>query len=198
MSIQSELNRIVSNIENAYATIKQKGGTVPSSKTSANLANSIATISTESIPSGAIIMWSGSSTNIPSGWALCNGQNGTPNLVNKFIRGGTSSGATGGADTVTLSTANMPSHNHTISAYVISDSNEGGTEIDIAGSGSSSHYYYKNIVSMSSTRRSYNGITAKYTTHNNEALTITTKNNGSGTAFNTLPTYYTLCYIMKL
>lgn len=196
MSIQSELNRIVSNIENAYATIKQKGGTVPSSKTSANLASSIATISTESIPSGAIIMWSGSSTNIPSGWALCNGQNGTPNLVNKFIRGGTSSGATGGADTVTLSTANMPSHNHTISAYSVGQgTNSSNKNIVIAtGSGSSGgSVSVDNIVTTASTR-----IVPTSNTVNNASLSITTKNTGSGQSFSILPTYYTLCYIMKL
>ncbi|MBI4325506.1 MAG: tail fiber protein [Chloroflexi bacterium] len=37
------------------------------------------------IPLGGIIMWSGSS--VPDGWALCNGQNGTPDLRNRFIVG---------------------------------------------------------------------------------------------------------------
>ena len=40
-----------------------------------------------SIPSGGIIMWSGSIDNIPSGWVLCNGSNGTPDLRNRFIIG---------------------------------------------------------------------------------------------------------------
>lgn len=39
------------------------------------------------IPQGGIIMWSGTITNIPSGWALCNGSNGTPDLRNKFVVG---------------------------------------------------------------------------------------------------------------
>lgn len=39
------------------------------------------------IPTGGIIMWSGTIANIPSGWALCNGSNGTPDLRNKFIVG---------------------------------------------------------------------------------------------------------------
>jgi hypothetical protein len=29
-------------------------------------------------------MWSG--TTIPDGWAICNGQNGTPNLIGRFIK----------------------------------------------------------------------------------------------------------------
>jgi len=37
---------------------------------------------------GQILLWSGSVATIPDGWALCNGTNGTPNLVDKFIQGG--------------------------------------------------------------------------------------------------------------
>lgn len=37
------------------------------------------------VPVGGIIMWSGSIATIPSGWALCDGTNGTPNLIDKFI-----------------------------------------------------------------------------------------------------------------
>jgi microcystin-dependent protein len=35
------------------------------------------------VPVGGIIMWSG--TTVPTGWSLCNGSNGTPNLRNRFI-----------------------------------------------------------------------------------------------------------------
>lgn len=58
-------------------------------------------------------MWSG--TNIPSGYALCDGKNGTPNLVNKFIIG---SGGnykiveTGGNEKIKLSVNQLPPHNH--------------------------------------------------------------------------------------
>lgn len=38
-------------------------------------------------PVGGIILWSGSIASIPSGWALCNGSNGTPDLRDKFIIG---------------------------------------------------------------------------------------------------------------
>ncbi|MCB9186954.1 MAG: tail fiber protein [Flavobacteriales bacterium] len=37
------------------------------------------------VPVGGIIMWSGTIASIPSGWALCNGANGTPDLTDKFI-----------------------------------------------------------------------------------------------------------------
>lgn len=88
------------------------------------------------VPTGAIIMWSGATTSIPTGWALCNGQTATktdgsgtvtvPDLRDRFIVGAGSTyavGATGGAtsittavsitnDPVTLTTSQIPAHNH--------------------------------------------------------------------------------------
>lgn len=48
------------------------------------------------IPVGGIILWSGSIASIPTGWALCNGSNGTPNLTDKFIIGAGNSYTVGG------------------------------------------------------------------------------------------------------
>lgn len=85
---------------------------------------------------GSVQLFAGSSA--PSGWLICDGQAisrttyaalfaviGTtygagdgsttfniPNLVNKTVRGSNSLGKTGGSDTVTLSTANLPAHTH--------------------------------------------------------------------------------------
>ena len=56
------------------------------------------------VPKGAIIMWSGPLNAIPTGWLLCNGANGTPNLLDKFVMGTTDSAqvkTTGGALTHT-------------------------------------------------------------------------------------------------
>lgn len=71
-----------------------------------------------SIPPGIITMWSGSSDAIPDGWALCNGENNTPDLRDKFIIGAGSEyqpGNIGGDKTKTLSTNNLPSHSHSFS-----------------------------------------------------------------------------------
>lgn len=49
------------------------------------------------------------------GWAICNGANGTVNLSNKTVRGAVSPldiGTESGKDTVSLTVANMPPHNH--------------------------------------------------------------------------------------
>lgn len=68
------------------------------------------------IPKGGIIMWSGSS--IPLGWALCNGNFGTPDLRGRFIVGtgeGYAIGNKGGSNSVILTAAQMPQHTHEIS-----------------------------------------------------------------------------------
>ena len=68
------------------------------------------------IPVGTIAIWSGSVASIPSGWYLCNGANGTPNLRDRFVVGAGGSygvGATGGATT----------HNHTYSGSTSTPSN---------------------------------------------------------------------------
>ena len=67
------------------------------------------------IPSGVIVMWGGEVDKIPSGWVLCDGGNGTPNLRDRFIVGagaGYKVGTTGGEKEVTLSIDQMPSHTH--------------------------------------------------------------------------------------
>jgi microcystin-dependent protein len=71
----------------------------------------------EGVPTGVIAMWSGTNANIPSGWALCDGTNSTPDLTDRFILGrasGANTNSTGGANTVTLSTGNLPAHTHGI------------------------------------------------------------------------------------
>ena len=75
---------------------------------------------------GMIMMFTGSSA--PSGWAFCDGNNGTPDLRDKFIVGaGTSysTGDTGGHNEIQLTTHQMPQHTHTLNI------NTSKTETDI-------------------------------------------------------------------
>lgn len=67
------------------------------------------------IPIGGIIMWAG--TTAPPGWAICNGQNDTPDLRGRFVLGASSTDTIntwGGSRTATftMTIAQMPSHNH--------------------------------------------------------------------------------------
>ncbi len=67
------------------------------------------------LPTGIITMWSGTIDKIPAGWVFCDGGNGTPDLRSRFIVGsgpGYNVGATGGTESITLTTAQMPSHTH--------------------------------------------------------------------------------------
>jgi hypothetical protein len=85
------------------------------------------------VPTGAIIMWGGLVASIPAGWQLCDGSNGTPDLRDRFIVGAGSTyspGATGGANSVTLATNQMPSHTHSVS--VSGDTNSAGGHTHIA------------------------------------------------------------------
>lgn len=73
-------------------------------------------------PSGVITMWSGAVADIPSGWLLCDGANGTPNLVGKFIRGGATAGATGGSTTTSSNGGHSHGHSLSAGAHTLSES----------------------------------------------------------------------------
>lgn len=69
------------------------------------------------IPKGLISMWSGTIDTIPEGWALCDGEKGTPDLRNRFVMGASDNdvGETGGENEVTLTGDQMPPHKHSAS-----------------------------------------------------------------------------------
>jgi len=71
------------------------------------------------VPAGTIAIWLNTIITIPSGWRLCDGTNGTPNLTNRFPKcvpnTGTNPGATGGTDTEVITTSQIPAHIHAFS-----------------------------------------------------------------------------------
>jgi len=136
-----------------------------------------ATGSGATIPSGLISIWSGSTGSIPSGWLICDGTNGTPDLRSSFIIGAGSTysvGQTGGsADAIVVS------HTHTVT--------DPGHKHNTTSTGSGA------LINASA-----NGATGASTSTTDTATTgITLQTAGtSGTGAN-LPPYYALAFIMK-
>ena len=135
------------------------------------------------IPQGGIIMWSGATSTIPSGWALCDGNSGNPingitipDLRNKFIVGADNStgdtaypnvsvGATGGqADAI------VPNHTHPTSI-------DGGHVIP----------------ATAQTTFSYGGAG----TYSSTIFSMSNPANGESVTNKNLPPYFALAYIIK-
>jgi hypothetical protein len=139
------------------------------------------------VPSGLIAIWSGSLGSIPSGWVLCNGSNGTPDLRNSFILGAGSTYAVGtiggSADAIVVS------HTHTATSTVTDPGHRHGS--DFTGDSS---------VGGSGTGNQLAGNTAHLMTTATTGITVATSNAStgvSGTNAN-LPPYYALAFIMKI
>lgn len=139
--------------------------------------------------SGMIMMWSGTIATIPSGWYLCNGSNGTPDLRNKFIIGayqdssGTAYTTVTGSNTQTGGTkdAIVVSHTHTLTdpghLHTYDKFNAG------TAGGSSSTDSMQTSTTATNTSTSTTGITIA-------------SSGSSGTDQN-LPPYFALAFIMK-
>lgn len=154
------------------------------------------------LPSGTIVTWSGSKDNLPDGWVLCDGKNGTPDLKNRFVVGAGdnySVGDTGGQKQVTLIIDQMPKHNH-------------GEKVSPDGS----HNHYTEGAGangLSNRKRHYSGSSnvdiywhpdenkkdwrGTVDTNNSGSHHHTITNDGSGNSHENRPPYYALCYIMK-
>jgi microcystin-dependent protein len=144
------------------------------------------------VPSGGIIMWSGTIAAIPTGWLLCNGTSGTPDLRNRFIIGASVDNAGVANTSITGSNtqsggskdAIVPYHSHTITdpghAHTFNNysTTSGGATSPIIGN--------SNSIASTSTNSASTGITAT-----NFAGT-----SGNATNANLVP-YFALAFIMK-
>ena len=141
-----------------------------------------------SFPKGGIIMWSGSIGTIPTGWNLCDGTNGTPDLTDRFIIGAGVTygpGGTGGTatpdlsfttDSHTLTIDEMPAHSHTVTHDAMGWPQGGG-----AG------YYYRQSQIVGATIKIDSAGGGQGHTHTGKV----------GTSIEILPPYYALAFIMK-
>ena len=150
--------------------------------------------SAPTLPSGVIVIWSGSTGSIPSGFVLCDGTNSTPDLRNSFILGAGNNytvGQTGGS-----TDAIIVSHTHTASSTsTVTDSGHshalGGNYTNAGGSVANLSLQKLNALRELSqpTDISTTGITVATSTTNQSTGT-------SGTNAN-MPPYYALAFIMK-
>ena len=145
------------------------------------------------VPAGTIVMYN--STTAPTGWALCNGSNGTPDLRNKFIVSTGSSysyGAQGGANTVSLSEAQMPSHDHDADASV----NDPGHNHQLRGGVDDSDSMPARVAPSDQN----SNLRADAMLSNTTGITVSVDidNEGSGQAHENRPPYFALTFIMKL
>lgn len=144
------------------------------------------------VPVGGIIMYEGAFSAIPANWALCDGNNSTPNLADKFITGTTAEialGVTGGSNNTTLTTTQLPAHTHTAST------NSTGAHTHTAPFADSG-----NLVSMPAPGDP--SVVLDGTTNTSSsgahAHTVTVDSSGSGTAYDSRPAYYKLAYIKRI
>jgi len=130
----------------------------------------------KNFPNGVIVAWR--NNYIPEGWVLCNGENETPNLMDKMIIGSGNHkiGEIGGKETYELTIENLPKHKHNI----ISIADDNG-----------------NCKSKYCGFQSWNLVTDNlWTDLWNSNITIM-KETGNSQSFEMLPPYYILVYIMK-
>jgi len=163
-----------------------------------------------SLPSGSIMIWSGSQATIPVGWLLCNGTLGTPDLRNRFVTGAGSTyavGGTGGVTTVTLTQAQTPSHFHSFSGVTSTNGIHNHTVSDpthahtydrpngVAGApfGSRQRGEFEFFTTASLT-----GVTLQNSVSHTHTFTTTSTSIGGDGSHDNLPPYYALCYVMKI
>lgn len=94
------------------------------------------------VPSNGIILYHGAVDAIPPGWALCDGNYNTPNLLDKSIvaaGGKYATGDTGGSDEINLVVNQLPVHDHGVGTLEVSPHSHGATGLSITAGGSHAH-----------------------------------------------------------
>jgi microcystin-dependent protein len=142
------------------------------------------------VPSGVIMLWSGATDAIPTGYVICDGNNSTPDLRDRFVVGAGSTysvDATGGSATVTpsgtnagtaLSESQLPAHNHTTTITFTNGTTSSSSSTRLAGGGATTLG------------------TQTYDT-DNTGSGATHTHTFTGDSQTNLPPYYALAYIMK-
>ena len=139
-----------------------------------------------------IVLWSGATDAIPTGWVLCNGSNSTPDLRNRFVVGAGdtySVNATGGSADATL-----VSHTHSATSSV-SDSGHFHNVLPTLSGAFSNNGAFIQTATTGTPSQSGVGNTDTKTTGISVSTSLSTA--GSSATNANLPPYYALAYIMK-
>jgi hypothetical protein len=178
--------------------------------------NAIATaISTKpestAIPAGIIVMWSGAIIDVPSGWYLCDGTNGTPNLRDRFVIGAGSTysvAATGGSKdaivgshthTATFTGSALSGHSHGVSDPGHSHAmpnNQVRVTINNTWIGTT-YNSERTSVSNLPTESATTGISINSASAGTPAGSVAVSTTGDSVTNANLPPYYALAFIMK-
>lgn len=148
------------------------------------------------VPLGFVGLWSGAANAVPTGWKLCNGENGTPNLTDTFVIGAGNTyavAATGGAATHTLSTANLPNHFHFSSASPSDGTKAGSNLVNEKGDGEDGFAKYTAGSGCIGDAGDLHGQIGTDVAFRTGSMTT----GGTATEITNLPPYYALCYIMR-
>ena len=196
-SALSTANTANTNASSALSAVTAKANIGANVSIFANDANyiTLAQVPTPTIfTTGMIMMFTGSTA--PSGWAFCDGNNGTPDLRNRFIVGAGSTysvGATGGHNEITLTTHQMPQHNHSFSGSQSHSHSFRGVGGNDHNDSERNAVVMRNDNNTMYTASSPSGVQSATVT-----ISGTTHQQGGGAAHENRPPYYALSYIMKL
>lgn len=150
------------------------------------------------IPKGSIIMFNGLSSEIPKGWHICDGTEGTPNLTGKFIKASNTSGETGGKSTIQILEENMPRHTHTFVGNQVTTSESGAHTHTIRGKyGKSDNVNDRNCLETGSETDLITTSQSGAHTHTIDMSATQLSYQGGGKPIEFEPLYYSLIYIMK-
>lgn len=151
------------------------------------------------IPKGSIIMFNGLSSEIPDGWHICDGTDGTPNLIGRFIKASRISGDTGGNSTIQILEENMPKHTHTFVGNQVTTSESGAHTHTIRGKyGKSDNANDRNCLETGLETDLITTSESGAHTHTIDMSNTQLSYQGEGMPIEFEPLYYSLIYIMKM
>ncbi len=150
------------------------------------------------VPKGSIIMFNGLSSEIPDGWHICDGTDGTPNLIGRFIKASNISGDTGGSSTIQILEENMPKHTHTFVENQVTTSEAGAHTHTIRGKyGKSDNANDRNCLETGLETDLITTSQSGAHTHTIDMNNTQLSYQGEGKPIEFEPLYYSLIYIMK-